>query len=257
MESASSLLIMAVVIVASVIGISIIQHREQAKAKLAEKISKYRFRASEASRILDSFSQVPIGGETRSLLLKFIQLNLAKMQQLSPTNASINNSLAAINQKLQAPNLEIDQKKLIIPSNGEQLNLLIKNLAQLGRYLNKFNTIAELSPKVPAATAKISLLITEGKICAYIQQGQKSLFEHNYVNAQQNFQVAQKTLNQIKNKNPRLTQLEKELHELTNQEVHKSLQKNLNLNSNGSENKGEIDKKKAIETDVFGPKKKW
>ncbi len=257
MESLSTLLIMAVVIIASVIGISVIQRREQAKAKLAEQISKYRYRANEASRILDNFSNIPIGGETRAILLQFIQLNLSKMHQLSPGNTPVQASLEAINQKLKAPSLKIDQSRLVIPKNNEQLKLLIKNLGQLGRYLEKFNSIAEIKPKIPLAINKISLLIMEAKICAYIQQGQKALFEHNYVNAQQNFQIAQKMLNKITNKNPRLSQLEKELIELVNQPVHKSIQKNLNLDTPELSTDEKVDTPNNAENDVFGPKKKW
>ncbi|MDQ7050308.1 MAG: hypothetical protein Q9M92_12550 [Enterobacterales bacterium] len=63
-------------------------------------------------------------------------------------------------------------------------------------------------------------------------------------------------LNNVTKKNSSLLQLEKELKELTNQPVHKSIQKNLNLDTITPplENKPEP---KNTETDVFGPKKKW
>ncbi|MDQ7050307.1 MAG: hypothetical protein Q9M92_12545 [Enterobacterales bacterium] len=147
---------MAFVIIASVVGISVIQRREQVKAKLAEQISKLRFRANEADRILENFANIPIGAESREILLKFIQLNLSKIQKLSPNNQAINANIASINQKLQAPSLKIDQSRLVIPKNNEQLKLLIKNLNQLASYLQKFQSITKLNQKIPLAVNKIS-----------------------------------------------------------------------------------------------------
>ncbi len=259
MESLSTLLVMAIVIIVSVLGITAIQRREQAKAKLAEQIAKFRYRANEAARILENFSQIPIGGEARGVLLKFIQLNFSKIQQLSPNDVSVNNALSSINQQLQAPELNIDKTKLSIPQSVEKLNILIKNLSQLAKYLEKFKTIAELNQKVPLAINRISFLILEAKLCAYIQQGKKSLHQHNYVNAQQNFQVAKKMLDKITNKTPRIKQIEKELIELTNQPVEKSIQKDLNIEIPETEVQAASKEpvEESSESDIFGPKKKW
>ena len=65
MESFSTLLIIFVVLIASVGGITVIQRREQAKAKLRQQVAKYRYRANETANILENFSKIPIGEEAR------------------------------------------------------------------------------------------------------------------------------------------------------------------------------------------------
>lgn len=246
----STIIIIAVVLIASVMGIATIQRREQAKAKLRQQVGKYRYRANEAGSILDNFGKIPIGNESRLLLLQYIQLNLSAAVKLMPSDAMLVNNLNSIKQQLQNPESAVDKQKLTIPKDPQQLSILIKQLSKLGNYLLKFKAIKAMNAAlVPVAVNKIMLLISEAKICAYIQQGQKALAEHIYVNAQRHFQVAQKMLDKFPKKNSRLSALESELKELVSSTPKKAAKTNLS-----------VDNVQDVENDtdnIFGPKKKW
>jgi len=252
MGSFSIIIVIAFVLVASVLGIAIIQKREQAKAKLRQQIAQYRYRANETGSILENFSAIPIGAETRGLLLQYIQLNLSAASRLAPTDSLIARNLSSIKEQLKNPQSNVDKQRLSIPKDSQQLNLLIKQLSKLGNYILRFKTIKAMSvDKVPVSVNKIMLLISEAKICAYIQQGQRSLAEHNYVNAQRHFQIAQQMLDKFKNKNSRLVSLEAELKELVNLTPQQAANKSLSIDTEESESA------EAEQDNIFGPKKKW
>jgi hypothetical protein len=253
MGSLTTIIIIAIILVASVAGISVIQKREQAKALLRQQIAKYRYRANETASILENFANIPIGAEARQLMLHYTKLNLSAAKKLAPTDPIIARNLSSVEQQLKAPQSNIDKQRLNIPKNVQQLNLLIKHLSRLGKYLLRFKSIKSMpSNLVPVAVNKIMLLISEAKICAYIQQGQRNLSEHNYVNAQRNFQISQQMLDKFKNKNSRLIALEKELKELINLSPSQAANKSLSIDSDES-----MEKQSGQEDSIFGPKKKW
>ncbi len=256
MESISTLFVIVIVLVASVGGIAIIQRREQAKALLRQQIAKYRYRANETASILDNFSNIPIGEEARRLLLQYILLNLSAAQKLAPTDPMIARNLASIKQQMQNPQSNVDKQRLNIPQDFQQLSLLIKHLSRLGKYLMRFKNIKAMNVAlVMPAVNKIMLLISEAKICAYIQQAKKALTEHNYVNAQRDFQIAQQMLDRFTNKNSRLEALEIELKELVNATPQEAAKKSLSIDI---ENEAETNSQYEEESDnIFGPKKKW
>ena len=252
MGSYSTIIIIAIVLLASVGGITIIQRREQAKAKLLQQIAKYRYRANVTTSILENFAHIPIGEEARTLLLQFIQLNLSAANTLAPTDPLIARNLASINQQLQNPPPSVDKQRLNIPKDSKQLILLIKHLSRLGKYLLRFKNVRSMAVNtVPIAVNKIMLLISEAKICAYIQQGQKALAEHSYVNAQRHYQIAQQMLDRFTNKNSRLITLEKELKELVNLTPLQAANKSLSIDSE------ETSATDPEHDNIFGPKKKW
>jgi len=230
-------------------GITIIQRREQEKAKIRQQVAKYRYRANEAGSILENFSKIPIGQEARNLLLQYIYLNLKKATQLDSSDQHLLSSLNSIKNQLDNPQSSVDKQRLNIPKEHQQLNILISQLSKLGKYLLKFKNIKAMqTSKVPIAINQIMLLISEAKICAYIQQGQKALSEHNYVNAQRNFQVAQQMLNKFTNKNTRLASLESELQVLVKSTPHEAAKKNLSIEPESFSEEKDV---------IFGPKKKW
>ena len=67
MDSLATVFIIVFVLVISIAGMTYIQRKEEAKAKIRQQIAQYRFRASEAVQILDNFSKIPIGLESRTL----------------------------------------------------------------------------------------------------------------------------------------------------------------------------------------------
>jgi len=253
MESFSTLLIIAVVLVVCVLGVTIVQQREQAKAKIRQQVAKYRYRANEAVNILDNFSQVPIGLEARHLLLQYIQLNLSAAKRLAPSDVLISKNLDSINVRLKNQASSIDKQRLVIPRDPQQLNILIQHLSKLGKYLMMFKTIKAMNTKivVPAVT-KITLLISEAQICAYIQQAKTALQEHNYVNAQRSFQIAQQMLDRFSNKNSRLTALEIELKELVNATPQQAAESNPSI-----EQENEYAAAANEDDGLFTKKKKW
>ncbi len=252
MESFSTILIIFIVLIASVTGITVIQRREQAKAKLRQQIAKFRYRANETANILENFSNIPIGEEARRLLLQYIQLNLAAANNLDPNDPLIARNLVSINQKIEDPRSDIDKQRLTIPTDFQQLNILIKHLSRLGKYIMRFKNIKAMNTTlVMPAVNKIMVLISEAKICAYIQQAKNSLQTHNYVNAQRDFQIAQQMLDRFTNKNSRLEALELELKELVKATPQEAAKKALSIEMEDQyEAENEND-------NIFGPKKKW
>ena len=252
MDSFFIIIIIGIILFASVAGIAVVQKKEQAKALIRQKIAKYKYRANEATNILDNFSSIPIGADARSLLLFYIKLNLSAARQLSPNDRQLVNNIKSINTQLENPQSKVDNKKLNIPKDFQKLNTLIKHLSKLGQYLIKFKTIKAMpAARVSPAIGRITLLISEAKICAYIQQGKKSLAEHNYVNGQRNFQTAQQMLDKYQKKDERLLTLEKELKELVKLKPSEAAKKQLSIDSEQQEHSKESD------DNIFGPKKKW
>jgi len=251
MDSFYTIIIIAIVLFVSVAGIGIVQKKEHAKAALRQQIAKYRYRASETVNILDNFSSIPIGEEARTLLIFYIKLNLTAAKKLAPADPILAKNLENINHQLQNPQSNVDKQRLVIPKDSQQLNILIKQLSKLGQYLLKFKSVKAMpAAKVPLAINRIMLLIAEAKICAYIQHGKKALTDHNYVNAQRNFQTAQQMLDKFTNKDARLITLESELKELANLKLNEAANKSLSIEN-------EQNNEDADNDNIFGPRKKW
>lgn len=255
MGSFSTIIVIVVVIGMCIAGISIIQRREQEKARIRQQVSKFRYRANETGSILSNFSKIPIGAESRSLMLKYIQLNLQQGLKLMPHDLSLQNNLKSVTEQMSNAGSSVDSQRLLIPKDIGQLGQLIQQLTKLGKYLLRFKNIKAMdSNLVSVAVSKISLLIAEAKICAYIQQGQNHLAKHDYVLAQSNFQTAQQMLAKFSNKNSRLIALENDVRELVNSTPSQAAAKKLNMNGEQHQGSESGDQQKD---DIFGPKKKW
>ncbi len=251
MGTLPTIIIISVVIAICVVGITIIQRREQEKARIRQLVSKYRYRANETANILSNFASIPIGMEARTVMLNYVILNLKQAAKLAPNDANLKSSLDTVTQQAANTNSPVDSQRLNIPRDPTQLNQLISQLSKLGKYLLRFKTVAALDGNMVAvAVNKLSLLISEAKICAYIQQGQTALTKHDYVRSQSLFQTAQKMLNKFSNKNSRLESLEQELQELIKSTPVEAASKPLSIEP--EEKASEEDS-----TDIFGPKKKW
>ncbi len=251
MGTLSTIIIISVVIVICVVGVTIIQRREQEKARIRQLVSKYRFRANETANILSNFASIPIGAEARMLMLNYIILNLNQAVKLAPNDQNLQSSIETASQQATNASSPVDSQRLNIPKDPTQLTQLISQLSKLGKYLTRFKAIPALDGNMVAiAVSKLSLLISEAKICAYIQQGQNCLAKHDYVRSQSLFQTAQQMLNKFSNKNARLETLEQELQELIKSTPMQAATKTLSI---------EPEEKAPEEesTDIFGPKKKW
>lgn len=253
MDSLSTIFIIASVLVIAVMGMTYVQRKEEAKAKIRQQITQYRYRANEAVQILDNFSKVPIGLESRTLLLQYAQLNLVAALKLSPSETTISNNLASVKLELKKPSSAIDSQMLQIPDDINQLTLLLKNLSKLGKYLQKFQSITSMNTNsIPIAVNKLNSLIAESKITAFAKQAKKALANGDYVNAQRNLQTAKNMLKQIPQKNSRLIKLAEELDKQTN-----STAEEVASNHKDVSEKADVPARETNQDEIFGPKKKW
>lgn len=254
MNSASVIIVILVVIVACVVAITVIQKREEEKAKVRQKIAQHKYRANQASSILGNFSQLPIGAEARQILLTYCLANMRAIAQLTPQDKNIKNSIESLKQNIKAPQIPVDSQKLAIPNDLTLLTQQVNQLSTLAKFLLKINK----SNLVPANTATIAVkkimgLISESKICAYIQQGKESLSKHEYVPAQRSFIMAQQMMLKLPEKNERLQKLELELQELIKSSPTEAMNTELSFDQPPAD--GSEDPEKP--GDLFGPRKKW
>ena len=253
MSSFAIIAVILIILVISVAIITIIQKREQEKALLRQKIAQYRYRANNAINILGNFSRLPIGSEARQILLQYSLANLKAIAKLSPEDEAVRKQITQISQSIQSQNSPADKSPLEIPPDFSLLTQQINQLSTLAKFLVKLNkSNAAQASLVPVAVSKIMSLISESKICAYIQQGKDSLSKHEYVPAQKSFIMAQQMMLKITNKNERLKKLELDLLELIKSSPSKA--KNTELSFNQSSNE---EQQPNEEDGLFGPRKKW
>lgn len=158
--------------------------------------------------------------------------------------------IESIEQQMQNTRSDVDKQRLAIPTDFAQLSILIQKMSQLASYIVNFKKIPALnSPDISAAVNRIMLLISEAKICAYIQQAKGALTQHNYVHAQRDFQIAQSMLSRFSNKNSRLQALEAELQELIKSTPEEAANTHLSIDDDEYGEK--------TDDSIFGPKKKW
>ena len=250
MSSIFVITIILIILVVCVVAITIIQKREQAKALLRQKISQHRYRANQASNILSNFSFLPIGPEARKIIMQYCLANLMAILKLSPGDNNAKNNIESLKLSIQNPQVVADGQRLKIPSDMILLNKQISQLSTLAKFILKLNksNMAQ-TDLAPIAVNKIMTLISESKICAYIQQGKDSLSKHEYVPAQRSFIMAQQMMLKIQNKNERIKQLEIELQELIKSSPKEALNTTLSIDQQDTE----VPK----EGDLFGPRKKW
>jgi len=255
MESLSSIIAIAVVIIASVAGMTIAQKQEQARAIIVQKVAKYKYRANEAGRILENFASIPIGVESRKLLLQYALLNLSAASQLKHSDPVVARNIVNIQAQLEDPSSPVDSQTLTIPQDITNLNVILSKLTTLGKYLQKFRAIKAMnSPSIPIAVGKLNLLIAEIKINAFVQQAKASMSNHELVNAQKHLQTARQMLDRVTNKNSRLTRLEQEIKELTSKKIVPRLAK---VSKNNVSKNKQLADEQSEDNDIFGPKKKW
>jgi len=251
MSSFAIIIGIVLLLFACVFVITVIQKREEEKARLRQKIAQHRYRSNQASAILSNFSQLPIGPEARQMLLQYSLANLQAIKQLNAKESNIDNSIEMIKQNLQNLRCDADSQRLTIPNDLTVLTTQVNRLSNLAKFILKINKLNICPPNLaPVAVNRIMTLISESKICAYIQQGKESLSKHEYVPAQRSFIMAQQMMHKIPEKNERIKKLEMELHELIRSSPTDALNTQLSFNQPTGENKDEEDA-------LFGPRKKW
>lgn len=260
MNTVLTMLMIFVVLAVCIGGLAIIQKREKEKEALRQQIAKFKYRANQASSILSSVELLPVGTETRQIILQHILGYLKAIQKLAPADLANNNNIQSVSKALESPQNPVDKQSLVIPNNPEELKLQINRLTTLAKYISKLKTAPSVSTGlIPVAIQKIMSLVSESKICAYIQQGQNALAEHKYVPAQRLFTMSQDMLDKIPNKNSRLTQLEADLQELIKSSPTEALNTDLAFNEEKAEEQEQAEEsgiQNANDT-LFGPKKKW
>lgn len=252
MGSFGIIAIISLVLIGCVMAITVIQKREQQKAALRQKVAQHKYRANQAANILSNFTQQPIGSEARLILLKYSLANLKAIQKLNPSELNIGKSIESLEQKTKSPASPADKQKLTIPNDLSILTKQVNQLSTLAKFILKISKL-NLVPQQTASIAvqKISALIAESKICAYIQQGKSALTKHEYVPAQRSFMMAQQMLTKIANKNQRLQSLETELQEMIKSSPTEAMNTELNFDH------PEDDQSEESGDDLFGPRKKW
>jgi hypothetical protein len=252
MSTISIIILISIFLIISVVAVSVIQKREMQKELLRQKVAQYRYRANQASNILGNFSKLPIGTETRLVLMQYCLANLKAIQNLKPFDQSVQKNIDTLNQSIQSPHAAADKQRLNIPADLNLLKKQITQLTTLAQFLLKINkTNLTQQGLAPAAVKKIMSLISESKICAQIQQGKQLLASEEYAPAQRSFILSQQMLSKIQNKNSRLQQLETELQQLiqTTPSHEKAAELPLSQAIDGDHD--------PEKNDLFGPRKKW
>jgi|GEM_PF-3133621 len=257
MSSYATIFGIIAVLIVCVVVIAFIQKKEQEKAALRQKIAQYRYRANQALTILSNIASLPVGTEARQILMQYALGHYLGIQKLAPSDQVNNRNIESLKTQVESPQSPADNQKLVIPNDIQQLKQQINNLSNLAKFIMRLSKSPAVTQSlVPIAVQKIMTLISESKICAYIQNGKESLSKHEYVPAQRNFTTAQQMLAKVANKNSRLQQLESELRELITSTPTQALNTQLSLNE--EEQTSETEEEIPGETDeLFGPKKKW
>ena len=256
MDTFNLLVIISALLVGAVIFVVNIQRKEHKKAEQFHQASKFKYRANESANILSNFAKIPIGEETRKILLQVIQKNLTNALKIQPQDKYIRERLPAVNKQLTNTKNKIDSSQLTIPADQQQLDKLLNSLTKLSSYIIKISKINKLDLSLTKTSiGKISSLITETKLSAYIQQVKKGLATGNHDFAVKRLITTKQLITGLKTKSNRIVALQERLAKLE-QEVKISYQK-------AKENK-KIQQEKNIQEEpsedlnsVFGPKKKW
>ncbi len=260
MDTFSLLMVIFAFLVGAVIFIVSIQRKEQKKAAQFHQISKYKYRANESANVLSNFAKTPIGEETRKILLQVIQKNLMLAIKIQPQDKYVKERLPAVEQQLSNTVTKVDSVQLTLPTDSQQLHNLLNSLAKLSSYIIKISKINKLDLSLTnTSIAKISSLVTEVKLSAYIQQIEKGLSIKNYDFAVKRLVTTKQLIKGLKNKNKRIVALNERLLKLE-QLVKLSVQKAKKLQKNQQIKQQKIasDRSKNDEiSGVFGEKKKW
>jgi len=256
MDTFNLLIIFFVLLVGAVIFVVNIQRKEQKKAEQFHQASKFKYRANESANILSNFAKIPIGEETRKILLQVIQKNLTAALRIQPQDRYIRERLPAVNKQLTNTNNKIDSSQLAIPADPQQLEKLLNSLTKLSNYIIKISKVNKLDLSLTKVSiGKISSLVAETKLSAYIQQIKKGLAMGNYDFAVKRLITTKQLMAGLKTKSNRIIALQERLATLE-QEVKTSYQK---AKKNKKLQQAKINQKEPSEDvdNVFGPKKKW
>jgi hypothetical protein len=264
MTQIGTIIIIIAVLFVCVVAITVMQKREQERARIRRQIARCKYRANEAGDILHNFSKLPIGHETRLILMQYMKANYLMAQALAPDDAVINNNLATIEVALTNPPSSVDSQPLHISQDMAQTTALVAKLNKLAKYILKIRNLKGIDPAlISPSINRLMSLITEAKICAYIQQGKHALGSNEQITAQRLFGFAKGMLDKVSNKNDRLKMLEQELNELMSASEREVNEKDV-VASKQSESKKEPEADSEQETQdeipldtIFGPRKKW
>lgn len=238
MDSLTTILIFAVLLVVSILTITIIQKKEKEKAEIRQKISQYKYRAKQAMDILANFALIPIGLEARKVLMQYALTNLKAAEQLNPQDGINNRNIELVKTEIQTPHFPVDSESLVIPTDLEELQKKVSQFSTLSKYITQISTSPAVNQELgKIASHNIITRIFELKICAHFQQGKELLEQRNYVKAQNQFISARDLLQQLPQKNEKLTQIETELLEVMgNKNSEKSTEINESKNIRTSDN---------------------
>lgn len=257
MSTFTTIVIFAVILFACVGILAVIQKREQQKQAFRQKVAQFKYRANQAVSILTNQSSMPIGPEARKIIIQYALGNLLAIQKLAPQDAANRKNIDALKLQADNPKNPADKQKLVIPNDPNLLKAQINNLSNLAKFLLKLNNNPAVTASlIPIAVKRIMALISESKICAYIQQGQECLSKHEYVPAQRSFTMAQQMLAKVQDKNSRLQQLEADLQELIKSSPTEALNTQLSFNEEEDDIQN-LEQRPEEHDEVFGPKKKW
>jgi len=256
MESFNLIILIFILLAGTVLIVANIQRKEQKKAEKFHQASKYKYRANETANILSNFAKIPIGEETRKILLQVIQKNLTLALKIQPEDRYIRERLPVVNKQLTNTASKTDSGQLLVPTDSQQLDKLLNSLKKLSVYIIKISQSNKLDlPLTKSSIAKLSSLITEVKLTTYIHQIKKGLTTKNYDFAVKMLITTKQIMSGLKNKSNRIVTLQDHLTQLE-QEVKISF-KNAKKENSNQKNAMSYINEEAKENSGFRLKKKW
>ncbi|WMS88141.1 hypothetical protein [Pleionea litopenaei] len=248
------IIIVALLIVA--VGTSgYFQFREQQKAERRQNFSKFNYRAREGQELYDRFHELPIGADTRKVILQYIAVNLTKALQVEPGANELKNTLNEIQQRIESPALPADKQRLRPPSDPQELVVLMGRVKSLVRYIHKIGRMPGID--IGAASNGLNNLkrvYLNLQTQTYIAIGKKKVSEKAFPQAFIAFDNAKKLLlrQNIADDETQATlqELERLMQETKQQRQPVDPSVDAEHNEEESLDLGDSD-------DLFQPKKKW
>jgi hypothetical protein len=253
MTTTAIVTIIVVLLVLGVAASAYIQYKEQLKAQKRQQIAKYRFRAREGQEIYDRFDEYPIGSHAKRVILQYIAQNLNQALALDPSQSDIKQSLEEIHQKLNSPEIASNNPSLSIPSDAQEIIVLMGRIKSLMRYIHRIGK----TPGVEISTASKALanlkkLYMKFQTHTYFSIARKSAYEKNFIHAMQFLENAKKSLLKQNIADPETQKILSEL-ESFEQEIQSMRNMSKNKIPEEKENKPDLNET----DDLFQPKKKW
>ena len=256
--STTAIIILIIILLVLAVGASVyLQYKEQVKAQKRQKIAKFQYRARYGQELYDRFSDLPVSGHTRTVILQYIVENLRKVLLVEPNDMNAKRNLDESSQKLANPELPADKQALQTPSDPQEMVVLMGRVKNLMRFIHKIGRLPGIDiNSARQSLAKLKELYQNLQTHTYIAVAKKRLSEKSYAQALHYLDSAKRLLLLKNIADPKTQAMLEKLDALT-QEVQTQQQApeeddevETNEQEQESSDLGDSD-------DLFQPKKKW